>query len=165
MGVIAEAMAAYVCAQAMLEKFGGDSLREVQRNLASYLARLDERVARERTSRVDRWRGQPATDRRRIRAMMMNAARWRSVGLAWRGKEHGGSRGGDSPGVVFVDFDVELTARTGLTVPQLFAKQGEAAFPEIGIRTHRASCWRAADFRLGARRRLAHRIPGLYLLR
>jgi chorismate synthase len=45
MGVIAEAMAAYVCAQAMLEKFGGDSLAEVQRNLASYLARLDERVA------------------------------------------------------------------------------------------------------------------------
>jgi chorismate synthase len=45
MGVIAEAMAAYVCAQAMLEKFGGDSLGEVQRNLASYLARLDERVA------------------------------------------------------------------------------------------------------------------------
>jgi len=45
MGVIAEAMAAYVCAQAMLEKFGGDSLREVQRNLAAYLARLDERAA------------------------------------------------------------------------------------------------------------------------
>jgi len=45
MGVIAEAMAAYVCAQAMLEKFGGDSLLEVQRNLASYLARLDARVA------------------------------------------------------------------------------------------------------------------------
>ncbi len=44
MGVIAEAMAAYVCAQAVLEKFGGDSLVEVQRNLSSYLARLDERV-------------------------------------------------------------------------------------------------------------------------
>ncbi len=44
MGVIAEAMTAFVCAQAMLEKFGGDSLVEVQRNLAAYLARLDERV-------------------------------------------------------------------------------------------------------------------------
>lgn len=44
MGVIAEAMAAFVCAQAVLEKFGGDSLVEVQRNLAAYLARLDERV-------------------------------------------------------------------------------------------------------------------------
>jgi chorismate synthase len=45
MGVIAEAMAAFVLAQALLEKFGGDSLAEVQRNLHSYLARLDERQA------------------------------------------------------------------------------------------------------------------------
>ena len=43
MGVIAEAMAAFVLAQAMLEKFGGDSLGEVERNLNAYLARLDER--------------------------------------------------------------------------------------------------------------------------
>ena len=44
MGVIAEAMAAFVLAQALLEKFGGDSLHEVERNLHAYLARLDERV-------------------------------------------------------------------------------------------------------------------------
>jgi chorismate synthase len=44
MGVIAEAMAAFVLADALLEKCGGDSLGEVQRNLAAYLARLDERV-------------------------------------------------------------------------------------------------------------------------
>ncbi|MBL0940263.1 MAG: chorismate synthase [Gemmatimonadaceae bacterium] len=46
MGVIAEAMAAFVLADALLEKFGGDSLHEVQRNLTAYLARLDERVER-----------------------------------------------------------------------------------------------------------------------
>ncbi|WP_396215365.1 chorismate synthase [Gemmatimonas sp.] len=46
MGVIAEAMAAYVLADALLEKFGGDSLPETQRNLAAYLARLDERLER-----------------------------------------------------------------------------------------------------------------------
>lgn len=46
MGVIAEAMAAVVLAGALLEKFGGDSLRETQRNLDAYLARLDERVER-----------------------------------------------------------------------------------------------------------------------
>ncbi|WP_353266218.1 chorismate synthase [Gemmatimonas sp.] len=46
MGVIAEAMAAYVLADALLEKFGGDSLPETQRNLAAYLARLDERIER-----------------------------------------------------------------------------------------------------------------------
>lgn len=44
MGVIAEAMAAYVLADALLEKFGGDSLSEVRRNLDAYLRRLDERV-------------------------------------------------------------------------------------------------------------------------
>ena len=43
-GVIAEAMAAFVLADALLEKFGGDSLGEVRRNLDAYLARLDERV-------------------------------------------------------------------------------------------------------------------------
>ncbi|HEX6574891.1 MAG TPA: chorismate synthase, partial [Gemmatimonadaceae bacterium] len=45
MGVIAEAMLAFVVAQAMLEKFGGDSLRETRRNLDGYLARLAERRA------------------------------------------------------------------------------------------------------------------------
>ena len=44
MGVIAEAMAALVLADAVLEKFGGDSLGELQRNLAGYLARLDDRM-------------------------------------------------------------------------------------------------------------------------
>jgi chorismate synthase len=45
MGVIAEAMAALVLADALLEKFGGDALGEVQRNVGGYLARLDERMA------------------------------------------------------------------------------------------------------------------------
>jgi len=43
MGVIAEAMLAFVVAQAVLEKFGGDSLGELRRNLNSYLARIAER--------------------------------------------------------------------------------------------------------------------------
>lgn len=44
MGVIAEAMAAFVLAQAMLEKTGGDSLGEVRRNLESYLAHAGRRL-------------------------------------------------------------------------------------------------------------------------
>ncbi len=44
MGVIAEAMAAFVLADALLEKVGGDSLGEVRRNLDGYLAHLDERA-------------------------------------------------------------------------------------------------------------------------
>ncbi|MDX2182411.1 MAG: chorismate synthase [Gemmatimonadaceae bacterium] len=45
MGVIAEAMLALVLAQAWQEKFGGDALAEVQRNVAGYLAQVAERMA------------------------------------------------------------------------------------------------------------------------
>lgn len=41
-GVVGEAMVAIVLADAVLEKFGGDSLVEVQRNLAGYLDQLHE---------------------------------------------------------------------------------------------------------------------------
>lgn len=41
-GVVAEAMVALVLAEAMLEKFGGDSVGETRRNLEAYLARLAE---------------------------------------------------------------------------------------------------------------------------
>ena len=44
MGVIAEAMAALVLADAMLEKFGGDSLGEIQRNLDGYLSHIAARL-------------------------------------------------------------------------------------------------------------------------
>ena len=44
MGVIAEAMAAFVVADALLEKFGGDSLGETRRNFDAYLAHLEERL-------------------------------------------------------------------------------------------------------------------------
>jgi chorismate synthase len=44
MGVIAEAMVAFVIAQAWLEKFGGDSLDETRRNFDGYLARVDQRI-------------------------------------------------------------------------------------------------------------------------
>lgn len=41
-GVIGEAMVAFVLAQAMLEKFGGDSLRETHRNFDGYLNQVRE---------------------------------------------------------------------------------------------------------------------------
>jgi chorismate synthase len=44
MGVIAESMAALVLADAMLQKFGGDSLSEIRRNLHGYLSHLAARV-------------------------------------------------------------------------------------------------------------------------
>jgi chorismate synthase len=47
-GVVGEAMVALVLADAFLEKFGGDSVREVRRNFESYLTYLEERGFRER---------------------------------------------------------------------------------------------------------------------
>jgi chorismate synthase len=44
MGVIAEAMAALVLADAFVEKFGGDSLAELRRNHDGYLARVASRL-------------------------------------------------------------------------------------------------------------------------
>ena len=44
MGVIAEAMLALVLAEAMLEKFGGDSLREIRHNYDGYLSHLSNRL-------------------------------------------------------------------------------------------------------------------------
>ena len=46
MGVIAEAMTALVLGAAFLEKFGGDSLAELRRNVEGYRARVRERLAR-----------------------------------------------------------------------------------------------------------------------
>jgi chorismate synthase len=46
MGVIAEAMTAFVIAQAFLEKFGGDSLGETRRNYENYVAGLRDRRGR-----------------------------------------------------------------------------------------------------------------------
>ena len=43
MGVIAEAMLAFVVAQAAIEKFGGDSLNEMKRNLNGYLQQIEAR--------------------------------------------------------------------------------------------------------------------------
>jgi len=46
MGVIAEAMTAFVVAQALLEKFGGDSLKETRRNFDNYIQSLSDRKGR-----------------------------------------------------------------------------------------------------------------------
>jgi chorismate synthase len=42
-GIVAEAMVAMVLADALLEKFGGDSVPETRRNVDAYLTELDER--------------------------------------------------------------------------------------------------------------------------
>jgi chorismate synthase len=46
MGVIAEAMMAIVLTQALLEKFGGDALSELKRNVDGYLAQVRSRTSK-----------------------------------------------------------------------------------------------------------------------
>jgi chorismate synthase len=47
-GVVGEAMVALVIADAVLEKFGGDSVRELRRNFDGYITYLAERGFGER---------------------------------------------------------------------------------------------------------------------
>jgi chorismate synthase len=44
-GVVAEAMTALIIADALLEKFGGDSLAEVRRNISGYLEAIPAHLA------------------------------------------------------------------------------------------------------------------------
>jgi chorismate synthase len=44
-GIVAEAMVALVLAEAILDKFGGDSLGECQRNIAGYRENLAIKIA------------------------------------------------------------------------------------------------------------------------
>jgi chorismate synthase len=48
--VVAEAMVALVLAEAVLEKFGGDSVAETRRNLEAYLAALPDTLRTTDTS-------------------------------------------------------------------------------------------------------------------
>ena len=53
-GVVGEAMLAIVLADALLEKFGGDSMNELRRNLDGYMAQLAQRTAESAASRTSR---------------------------------------------------------------------------------------------------------------
>ncbi len=53
LGVIAEAMTALALADAMLEKFGGDSLGEMRRNYQAYVAALGSRWTAAREAMED----------------------------------------------------------------------------------------------------------------
>lgn len=56
------------------------------------------------------------------------------VGLPGAGKSTVGRAVATRLGVGFVDFDRALEARSGLTVPQVFAQQGEAEFRKMELR-------------------------------
>jgi hypothetical protein len=69
MGVIAEAMVAFVLAQAWLEKFGGDSLGEVRRNVSGYVAHAAGRLGSGRAGEGVLPSGDPDSQEREVHSM------------------------------------------------------------------------------------------------
>ena len=104
--VVAEAMVALVLAEAATEKFGGDSVAEIRRNLAGYLdAPGDPLMAPRRAC----WSARPAPARP--------------------------PSGGRSPpplGVAFRDTDADIEAAAGKPIPEIFIDEGEDALPRPG---------------------------------
>ena len=136
MGVVAESMTALVLASEALRKFGGDSLAEVVRNRDGFLdcARHDA---------VGSAVGQPGMTTRILLVGMMGA-----------GKTTTGQLLAQRLGWGYRDSDADVEAATGLTVPELFSRDGEAAFRDGGGRGARRCLRRCRTVgRLGGGRR------------
>ena len=83
MGVIAEALVALVLADAMLEKFGGDSLGEMRRNYDGYVAALGSRWTAARPparpgerlmpAAISCWSGSPAAGKSTVGKLVAEA--------------------------------------------------------------------------------------------
>ena len=102
-GVVAEAMVALVVADAMLEKFGGDSVEETARNL----------------------RRLPRPPRRPLTAM---APRLVLVGPPGSGKTTVGRLVAGRLDLPFRDTDADVEAATGKTIAAIFVDDGEVVF-------------------------------------
>ena len=112
MGVIAEALVALVLADAMLEKFGGDSLAEMRRN-----------YRRLRRAMGNRWRG--------VRSREDEAGPHRAHWPARIGKSTAGRSAAAQLGVAFVDLDAVIEREQDTTIAKFFEARGEPAFREI----------------------------------
>ena len=102
-GIVAEAMVALVLADAVLEKFGGDSVGETRRNAESYLDTLRFRV----TS-----------------GLVL-------VGPMGAGKSTVAALLADAWGVTARDTDADIEALEGRSISDIFVESGEAHFRDL----------------------------------
>ena len=117
MGVIAEALVALVLADAMLEKFGGDSLSEMRRNYDGYVAALGSRWA----SLAD------SAETLMPRHIVL-------VGLPGSGKSTVGRLVAEALSAPLIDIDGLLVREMGMPISQIFGMVGEARFRRDGAR-------------------------------
>jgi hypothetical protein len=113
-GVVAEAMVAIVLAEAVLEKFGGDSVGETARNLE--LPRRDPRDAADGL-------GQRRRPRMTSPAIVL-------IGPMGAGKTSVGKRVAKRLGLPFTDSDAAIVREHG-PIETIFATHGEAHFREL----------------------------------
>ena len=147
MGVVAETMTALVLADEVLRKFGGDSVGELVRNHAGYLAQVAQAEAPEAAALPVRPKADeapplnwdaieafsdldvaPAELDRRAAADSRIKSHVVLVGMMGSGKTSVGQRLAESLGLSFVDSDQQVEVRTGRTVREIFEADGEAAF-------------------------------------
>ena len=102
-GIVAEAMVALVLADAVLEKFGGDSVQETRRNAESYLDTAEVQV----TPRVV------------------------LVGPMGAGKTTVGALLAEAWGVAARDTDADVEALEGRSISDIFVESGEAHFRDL----------------------------------
>ena len=123
LGVIAEAMTALALADAMLEKFGGDSLGEMRRNYAGLRGRA--RLPLDRRPRSD--------GGLMPRHVVL-------VGLPGSGKSTVGHLAAEKLGAPLIDIDQLLVREMGMPVAQIFGMVGEVKFRQMerdAVRTAR----------------------------
>ncbi len=142
MGVVAESMTALVLANEALRKFGGDSLAEFVRNRDGYVAALG----------VDAVGGHRAAQFRPRQRRGMSTPRILLVGMMGAGKTTTGQLVAQRLGWDYRDSDADVEATTGLTVPALFARDGEPAFRQAEAQVLAASCARGEAVRRLCRR-------------
>jgi chorismate synthase len=118
MGVIAEAMLAIVLTDALLEKFGGDALSELKRNVDGYLAQVRAHIQRR-----DGGGGGGGSGIVKKHIVL--------IGLPGAGKSTVGRLVADKLQAGFVDIDTILIRKEGKPITMIFAEKGEPVFREM----------------------------------